>query len=110
MKNTQTNNELQQIKLQGVAFLAKALTDENRLLILLSLSKGEKSVSKIVEELAISQPLASHHLKGLKRSLLVNVERSGPFIYYKLADQRIVQILTELSELATRLLKNRTTF
>jgi len=95
---------------KGAAFVAKALADENRLRIILVLAAGKKPVSRIVEELGISQPLASHHLKELKRALLVKVERSGPFIYYELADPRIATILTDLTGLATDLLANRTTF
>ncbi|MCK7513364.1 MAG: ArsR family transcriptional regulator [Desulfobacterales bacterium] len=49
------------------------------------MSGQKKSVSSIVEELGLSQPLVSHHLKELKRCLLVTVERSGPFIYYGLS-------------------------
>jgi DNA-binding transcriptional ArsR family regulator len=56
----------------------------------------QKSVSAIVEELDLSQPLVSHHLKELKRSLLVKVEREGPFIYYELADSRILDVLRNL--------------
>ena len=93
-----------------LAFVAKALSDENRLRILLSVSNEKKSVSAIVEELELSQPLVSHHLKELKRSLLVTVERSGPFIYYEIADLRIIKILEELKLVASDLLANRTTF
>ena len=93
-----------------LAFVAKALSDENRLRILLSVSNGEKSVSSIVEELELSQPLVSHHLRELKRSLLVTVERSGPFVYYEIADGRIIKILEELNLVAKDLLANRTTF
>ncbi|MGM0787779.1 MAG: ArsR/SmtB-type metalloregulator TsoR [Thermodesulfobacteriota bacterium] len=96
--------------LQCAAFLAKSLSDGNRLRILLLVSSGRKSVSAIGEELELSQPLVSHHLKELKRSLLVRVEREGPFIYYELADQRILDILMSLSEMATDLLSARKTF
>ncbi len=95
---------------QGAAFVAKALADENRLRIIRILAEGKKPVSRIVEELGISQPLASHHLKELKRALLVKVERSGPFIYYELADPRVATILSDLNRLASDLLANRTTF
>lgn len=90
--------------------MAKALGDENRLRIILSLAEGKKSVSRIVEELAISQPLASHHLKELKRALLVTVERNGPFVFYELADRRIMEMVTGLNEIAANLLARRNTF
>jgi len=94
----------------SIVFLAKALADENRVRIIISLAQGKKTVSAMVDELGISQPLASHHLKELKRALLVTVERSGPFIYYELVDPRIATIITDLDGLATQLLANRTTF
>jgi DNA-binding transcriptional ArsR family regulator len=96
--------------LKSTAFLAKTLSDGNRLRILLFISGGRKSVSSIVEELALSQPLVSHHLKELKRSLLVKVEREGPFIYYELSDVRILDIVQTLSDIATDLLEARKTF
>jgi DNA-binding transcriptional ArsR family regulator len=97
-------------RLQPLAFLARSLADENRLRILLSLGNGKKAVSQIVEELNLSQPLVSHHLRELKRSLLVKVERRGPFIYYEMADPRIIEILKGLDVLATDLLAERKTF
>jgi DNA-binding transcriptional ArsR family regulator len=95
---------------QTVAFLARSLSDENRLRILLTVSNGKKSVSSIVEELGLSQPLVSHHLKELKRSLLVKIERDGPFIYYELVDPRILDVIRTLSIVATDLLTARRTF
>ena len=96
--------------LQTVAFVAKSLADENRLRILLCVNNGKKSVSTIVEELNLSQPLVSHHLKELRRSLLVKVERRGPFVYYEIADARIPTILGALKDLAADLLAARKTF
>lgn len=96
--------------LPALAFLTRSLSDENRLRILLSLAGGKKSVSGIVEELKLSQPLVSHHLKELKRSLLVRVERIGPFIYYEIADQSILGILEDLERLAKNLLSRRKSF
>jgi DNA-binding transcriptional ArsR family regulator len=95
---------------QIVAFLAKSLSDENRLRILLCVSHGKKSVSSIVEELGLSQPLVSHHLRELKRSLLVRIERSGPFIYYELSDARILDVIGLLSTVASDLLSSRKVF
>ncbi len=104
----QTHTWVENLKLP--AFLARCLGDENRLRILLCISRRKKSVSAIVEELALSQPLVSHHLKELKRSLLVEVEREGPFVYYELSDPRILEILQSLAALAADLLSARKTF
>jgi DNA-binding transcriptional ArsR family regulator len=95
---------------QTVSFLAKSLSDENRLRILLCIGSRKKSVGSIVEELGLSQPLVSHHLKELKRSLLVRIERSGPFIYYELSDPRILNVVRMLTAVATDLIADRKTF
>lgn len=105
-----TGSELSRDHLQSAAFLAKSLSDGNRLKILVFISSGRKSVSAIVEALDLSQPLVSHHLKELKRSLMVKVERDGPFVYYELADDRILDVLQILSDVATDLLSGRKQF
>jgi ArsR family transcriptional regulator, zinc-responsive transcriptional repressor len=97
-------------QLDKVAFLAKSLSDVNRLRILLCVSNEKKPVNRIVQEMNLSQALVSHHLKELKRSLLVKVERNGPFVYYEIADARILEILKKLSLVATDLLASRTSF
>ncbi len=96
--------------LGAAAFVGKSLSDENRLRILLSLCNGKKTVSAIVEEMNLSQPLVSHHLKELRRCLLVKVESKGLFVYYEIADERIPGIVRQLAHLATDLLSQRDTF
>jgi DNA-binding transcriptional ArsR family regulator len=96
--------------LQMAAALAKGLADENRLRILYYLSNGKKSVSSIVGELNLSQPLVSHHLRELKRYLLVHVERNGPFIFYEIVDPKILNIVQMLAAVARELFAKRKTF
>ena len=97
-------------QLAAASFLAKSLSDGNRLRILLLLADGKRSVSAIVDELGLSQALVSHHLKELRRSLLVTVKRRGPFVYYSLADPRILDVIDNLDNIANQLLTERRTF
>ncbi len=94
--------------LANTAQLAKGLSDANRIRILQTLGTGKRSVSALVEELDLSQPLVSHHLRELKRVLLVQVERKGPFVYYRLSDLRILDLLHSLQEMTDSILQNRT--
>ena len=94
-------------RLTDLALLAKSLGDANRLRVLLALQDGRRSVSRLAEELKLSQPLVSHHLKELRRALLVRVERQGPFVYYQMADPRLLEIIRELDGLVTDLLRER---
>ena len=96
--------------LEKISYLARSLSDENRLRILLCVSEEKKSVNRVVDEVNLSQALVSHHLRELKRSLLVTTERSGPFVYYEMADARILTILEQLNLLATDLLAARKSF
>lgn len=105
-----TGPDVAELNLESLAFLCKSLGDGNRLRILLALRNGRKSVSRIVEELNLSQPLVSHHLKELRRALLVTVERRGPFVYYGMSDGRILDFIRDLEGLARDLLAGRNTF
>ena len=102
------NNAQAQDTLNNSAQLAKALGDANRLRILRYLGEERKSVSALVEQLGLSQPLVSHHLRELRRVLLVKVERQGPFVYYSLSDVQVLNLLQDLEELAQGVLQKRT--
>ena len=81
-----------------MATFFKAMADENRLRIifcLLSSFPKSLTVSEIVEKLAISQPLTSHHLKELRYAGIVSSRRKGPFIHYQLISGDILNILQE---------------
>lgn len=82
-----------------LAMAGKALADENRIRILLCVCPNAKAVSRVVEEVGLSQPLVSHHLKELRRAGLVSVERSGPFVFYQAMDPTVKDILADLAEL-----------
>ena len=63
----------------------KALGDETRLRILESLLMGEKCVTDLVQELKCSQPHASHHLRILRDSGLVEGHRNGKQVCYRVS-------------------------
>jgi len=96
--------------LEKIAHLGRSLSDENRLRILLCVSTEKKSVNRIADEMGLSQALVSNHLKELKRSLLVTVERNGPFVYHEMADARILAIFDDSNSLATGLLAARSAY
>ncbi len=67
------------------AMVLKALGDETRLRILESLLISEKCVTDLVEELRCSQPHASHHLRILRDSGLIEGHREGKQVCYKVS-------------------------
>lgn len=96
--------------LADLAFLARALADENRLRILMHIGTDRLSVTQIAEDLGLSQPLVSHHLKELKRALLVDVERRGPFIHYGISRLEVLDVLHSIDTLARQLITSRSSF
>lgn len=57
------------------------LSDVNRLRIIKFINNEERTVSEIVKETNMSQPLVSHYLKALKNSQILETKRAGPFIH-----------------------------
>ena len=62
----------------------QAVADSNRLKILCVLRSGSRCVCEIVPAVGISDKLASHHLKQLKKTGLLFEKREGNFIRYSL--------------------------
>jgi len=96
--------------IRPIAAICKSLADENRLRILLTIGEQQKSVSQIVEELDLSQPLVSHHLKELRQCHLLKVERRGPFVYYEISNGKILSLLKKINGVAEELMDSHEPF
>lgn len=67
----------------------KALADENRLAIMMSLRQREKCACYLLEELNISQSTLSHHMKLLCDSGLVDYRKEGKWMHYSLSREGV---------------------
>ncbi len=65
--------------------LVKALADENRLAILELLQSGNKCACVLLEELHITQPTLSHHMKILCDAGIVDSCKNGKWMHYSLS-------------------------
>lgn len=63
----------------------RALADGERLRIVCLLQPGSKNVTEIAQGLGVSVVNASHHLKVLRHAHVVETQRLGRKIYYRLA-------------------------
>lgn len=77
----------------------RAISDPNRLKILCVLKNGIKCVCEIVPAVGISNKLASHHLKQLKKIGLLIEKRKGNFIYYSLNHKEIKKYKALLNQI-----------
>lgn len=80
------------------AFL-KALAHEGRLMILCHLVNGEKSVTELEQLLESRQAAVSQQLARLRLEGLVDNRRDGKAIYYRIADQRVEQMVTMIHDM-----------
>lgn len=67
----------------------KALSHENRLLLLCLLAERERSVSELESILALRQPTVSQQLARLRLDGLVATRRDGKAVYYSLANEDV---------------------
>ncbi len=72
----------------------------NRLRIIGFIGKKARSVGEIVAHLKLSQPLISHHLKALREKQILVTSRKGAFVYYSLKNEKLLDLLGAMSELA----------
>lgn len=82
-------------ELQDVAEFFKVFGDATRLKILFVLMSSEMCVYDIATILGMTQSAISHQLRVLKQMDLVKNRREGKIIYYALADDHIVNILSQ---------------
>lgn len=84
---------------EQLARIGKASSSPKRLELIELLCQAEKTVESLAREAAISIKLASAHLKELRVANLVETERRGKYIYYRLA-QGVSEFWVSLHTLA----------
>ncbi|WP_281648821.1 metalloregulator ArsR/SmtB family transcription factor [Parendozoicomonas sp. Alg238-R29] len=80
-------------KARNVVPLLKMISNENRLLILCHLGKGEMSVTELNERFDLSQSALSQHLAKLRQDGLVKTRRDSQIIYYSLASPEAARLI-----------------
>jgi len=81
--------------LQEATELLRALASPHRLAIVRVLAAGPRCVHELVDSLAISQSLASQHLRVLRAAGLVSTERRGREVAYSLSDEHVAHIVND---------------
>lgn len=86
-----------------VAGILRALGSEKRLMVLCELLEtGEATVGSLVESIGISQSALSQHLAKMREEGIVTYRREAQTLWYRIADQRIEQLIAELYRLYCR--------
>jgi ArsR family transcriptional regulator len=85
---------------EELAVLLKAVADATRLQILALLRSSpdcEACVCDIADELEVSQPTVSHHLRILSEAGIVEAEKRGYWTWYSLRRTRLAELSAVLT-------------
>ena len=78
--------------------LFKALSDPGRLIIVSALAEEEMCVCDLAALLGVSESAASHQMRVLRLANLVENRRDGQVLYYRLADDHVLQLVRLAAE------------
>lgn len=88
--------ELDQLmrKARKASNFLKAVSHENRLLLLCLLAERERSVTELENILSLRQSAVSQQLARLRYDGMVDTRRDGKTIYYSLANDDVRQVIS----------------
>jgi len=81
--------------------IGKAVSAPKRLELLDLLCQGPRTVESLAEQTAISVANASQHLQVLRAARLVDAQKQGLYVEYRLADEEVGRFFVLLRQLAT---------
>ncbi len=101
---TNRNRRFKTAIYEQFARIGKALSNPSRLELLDLLCQGPRTVETLAKEAGLGLANTSQHLKALREARLVEAEKAGLFVTYRLADDEVCQFFRSLRSLAeTRL-------
>ncbi|TXJ02429.1 MAG: transcriptional regulator [Neisseriales bacterium] len=94
-------NELQELQENaGLAVaLLKRMAHKDRLLILCHLTTGEITAGELSRRSLLSQSAFSQHLAVLRAEQLVKTRKEAQTIYYSLANDAVIEVLSTLKQI-----------
>lgn len=95
-----TNRRFKDEIFEQFARIGKAVASAKRIELLDVLSQGERHVEALADAANISVANASQHLQILRAARLVETEKSGVFVTYRLADHSVAEFVRQLRMLA----------
>lgn len=85
---------------EQVARIGKAASSPKRLELIELLCQGEKTVETLASEASISMKLTSAHLRELRSAHLVETEKRGKNVHYRIANRAVAEFWVGIRSLA----------
>jgi len=82
-----------------IGSLLRVLGHPMRIKILLEIGSGEACVCHLKAQLGIRQAYLSQHLMALREEGILQTNREGRFIYYRIANQKILGLITTAAQI-----------
>lgn len=95
-KNMQSSLEVMKQNAAKAEAMLKLLANAKRLMILCHLVKGEKSVGQLAELVGLSHSALSQHLAKMRDQGLVEADKQGQMVYYRINNPEVEAILATL--------------
>lgn len=92
--------EIKDLLYEQVARIGKVFSSPKRLELIELLCQGDKTVETLARDASISVKLVSSHLRELRAAHLVETERQGKNICYRLADRSVADLWVQVHTLA----------
>ncbi len=83
-----------------ISRLLKTLGQPVRLQILMAIGEGEVCVCHLEATLGLRQAYLSQHLMALRKAKILQTRREGRYIFYRLQDQKILELIRLAGEAA----------
>lgn len=93
-------NIMSQLNTVPTSALFQTLSVAPRLEILLAIGEAEACVCHLEAALGYRQAYISQHLMALREAGMLESRRDGRFVYYKVTDRRILDLLARAGEIA----------
>jgi DNA-binding transcriptional ArsR family regulator len=93
--------------------LSKAISDRNRIRIIVLLCKGPLKVTDIANKLELEENLTSHHLRVLHSLRFLKSQKKGREVFYQVSRTRFASVFKDIlkiplfKELIKDILKNK---
>ena len=97
-----TNRAFKDAIYEQFARIGKAVSSPKRLELLDLLCQGPRTVEALARESSLTVPNASQHLQVLRSARLVETEKEGLFVTYRLADPSVCEFFRAMRLLAEK--------
>lgn len=94
------SRQIKDLLYEQVARIGKAASSPKRLELIELLCQGEKTVETLASEASISMKLTSAHLRELRSAHLVETEKRGKNVHYRIANRAVADFWVGIRSLA----------